>query len=197
MLFYFFFFWKKLIICIIYNLELIHFLITKYLQVWWVLWVCGWNNFFITLLFFFFWLENVRPYLVFFFSLLITHHSIFVTHHSSLKNILISYNSAWWLVWVEYLSGFFNSNTPLYVTHWVPQKSIANQVYRTVTKPTRVVSLSLPSSRPFHNKTLSPTSETQNETQISKPVCTKAQHHKSEWTLVGKYLSSFQHLDLA
>ena len=98
---------------------------------------------------------------IWFFYFFIFYHSSFltqflslITHHSSLKNTPISYNSAWWVVWVEYLSGFFNSNTHLYVTHWVPQKSIANQVYRTVTKPTRVLSLSLSFSRPFHNKTL-------------------------------------------
>ena len=114
------------------------------------------------------------------FIFFITYHSSLNFRHFSFKNILIFYNFVWWVVWVEYLSGFFNSNTHIYVTHWVPQKSIANQVYRTVTKPTRVVSLSLPSSRPFHNKTLSPTSETQNETQVSKHVCAKAQHNKLE-----------------
>ena len=54
----FYFFEKKLIICIYYNLILLHFPITKYLNVWWVLWVCGWNNFFITPLGIL-WLKNV------------------------------------------------------------------------------------------------------------------------------------------
>ena len=44
----FFFFGYRLIIWIHYNLGLLHFLIIKYLGVWWLLCVCGWNIFFIT-----------------------------------------------------------------------------------------------------------------------------------------------------
>ena len=54
----FYFFEKKLIICIYYNLILLHFLITKYLEVWRVLWVYEWNYFFITPLGIL-WLKNV------------------------------------------------------------------------------------------------------------------------------------------
>ena len=80
------------------------------------------------------------------FIFFITHQSSLNFRHFLFKNTPIFYNFVWWVVWVEYLSGFFNSSTHLYITHWVPQKSIANQVYRTVTKPTRVVSPSPPHS---------------------------------------------------
>ena len=133
---------------------------------------------------------------------MINHLSSLITHHLSLKNTLISYN----FVWVEYLSGHFNSNTRLYVTHWVPQKSICRSGVQNGYKPTRVVSLSLLFT-PFPQQNMSPTSEIQNETQISNLCAQKPSIiNRSElwlentpvplsiWTwlkvLVGKYHSS-------
>ena len=84
-----------------------------------------------------------------------------------------------WLVWVEYLIEFFNSKTHLYVNHWVPQISIANLVYRTVTNPTCVVSFSL-LFMPFPPQN-NPQLQKPKIGKISKPVCVKAQHHKSKW----------------
>ena len=54
----FYYFGKKLIICIHCNLKLLHFSITKNPEVWWVLWDCWWNNFFITPIGIL-WLKNV------------------------------------------------------------------------------------------------------------------------------------------
>ena len=65
----------------------------------------------------------------------------------------IAHNSAWWVVWVGYVSGFFNSNTHLFVTHWVLQNQL--QIEGTERSPSLpALSLSLSSLCPFHNKTL-------------------------------------------
>ena len=101
------------------------------------------------------------------FSSLNFRHPSLTTHYSKISQFLITPFGG--LFGWNISSQIFKSNTHLYVTHWVPDVQNGH-------KPTRIVSLSLSlsSSRPFHNKTLCPQLQ-HSLTSTASPLS----HHRS------------------